>query len=137
MSESIVMPRRAAEAMRDLIAENGLRFDVLDAALSDAIDWSRAEELVRSLLSHVQGAEAVHLADQTASSYVAFFARFGIDLRDERALFQFLVTLAFVTDIGHVAVSHRVMTHDDYDALVVLIRSIGAVVAVLAPVGSR
>lgn len=137
MTDTIVLARRAAEGLRDLLVARGVRADVLDAALAETVDWPRAAGLVASLADHVHDAGAVGIADQTASSYVDYFAAYGIDLRDERSLFQLLVTLAFLSNLGHVAVDRGVITTGDYDAMVVVLRSAGACVSVLAPAPTR
>jgi hypothetical protein len=133
VTDSITLPRPAAEAMRDMLAAKGLTFGVLDAALAETVPWERCAQLLAEMAEYRDTPDAVHNADQTAANYLEYFDKFGIDLRDERRLFDLFVTLSFLSRLATFGVEQGTWPQHDADVVLVLLRGIAAVLAVLAP----
>lgn len=133
MTQTVTLARAAAEGLRDLLDAKGIRAELLDAALAEQVPWERATALLVEMAGYRDSPDLVHNADQTAANYVEYFDRFGIDIRDERRLFELLVTLSFLSRLATAGVENGTWPQSDADSILVLLRGVAAVLTVLAP----
>lgn len=138
MTAAVTLPRPTAELVRDVLASKGLRIDALDAAMAEPVPWHKATgllEQMRGYLARMDQGDGglVGAADQTAAAVVEYFDAVGVDLRDERTLFAVLATIAFLSQAADKAARIGTIDPDGHRATLVVLRSAGVCLSVLAP----